>query len=146
MRGECTIMPVSDDENRRDVPEIFHIQTIKSGKQSEVDVSEICESESHEKIRSLVDAYKPKKCRKIEVKMTIVLSDEEPIYQRARRLSEAEKCEVNAQIHEWIKDGIVRESHSDYASPVVLVKKKDSSSRLCVDYCLLNRKIISAIF
>lgn len=69
--------------------------------------------------------------------MTIVLNE---IYQRVRRLSRVEKREVNAQI--WIKNDIVRESHSDYASPIVLVKKKDDSSRLCVDYRLLNRKIV----
>lgn len=60
VRGECTIIPVSDDEKRKDIPEIFHIQTIESGNQSEVDISEICKSE---RIRSLVDVYEPKKYR-----------------------------------------------------------------------------------
>lgn len=49
---------------------------------------------------------------------------------------------VNAQIEEWEKQGIVRPSASDFASPVVLVKKKDGSHRLYIDYRQLNKKII----
>jgi len=74
--------------------------------------------------------------------MTIILKDEAPVYQRARRLSTSERERVNAQINEWIRDGIVQPSLSEYASPVVLAKKKDNSIRLCVDYRLLNKKIV----
>lgn len=49
---------------------------------------------------------------------------------------------MNAQIDEWKEEGIIRESVSDFASPVVLVKKKNRSHRLCVDYRMLNKKII----
>jgi len=74
--------------------------------------------------------------------MTIILKDDEPIYQKARRLSQSERDIVNDQIGEWERQGMVRASTSDFASPVVLVKKKDGSHRLCVDYRMLNKKII----
>ncbi|GBM75673.1 Retrovirus-related Pol polyprotein from transposon 412, partial [Araneus ventricosus] len=42
--------------------------------------------------------------------------------------------EVNKQIEEWLNEDIIRPSSSEYAIPIVLVKKKDGSSRMCVDY------------
>ncbi|KAH0946393.1 hypothetical protein HN011_009054, partial [Eciton burchellii] len=53
---------------------------------------------------------------------------------RARRLSPAERKQVNAQVDEWMREGIVQLFLSEYASPVVLAQKKDDSIRLCVDY------------
>ena len=47
---------------------------------------------------------------------------------------------MNNQIEEWIREGIVQESSSEYASPIVLVGKKDGGMRLCVDYRRLNEK------
>ena len=38
-----------------------------------------------------------------------------------------------------INTGIVREFNSPYASPMVVVKKKDGYHRICVDYRKLNR-------
>jgi hypothetical protein len=57
-------------------------------------------------------------------------------------LSPIEREQVNAQVDEWMREGIVQSSLSEYASPVVLARKKDGSIRVCVDYRQLNKKII----
>ena len=41
-----------------------------------------------------------------------------------------------------MKMGVIRESNSPYASPVVIVKKKDGSNRVCADYRKLNKLTI----
>lgn len=126
-----------------DLPEIFHIDLDDANREIDrVDVASVEDVESQAALRNLIDDYRPGKARESDIKMKLILKDEEPVYQSARRLSPSERETVNAQIDEWIAEGIVRPSTSDYASPVVLVRKKDGSVRLCVDYRLLNRKII----
>ena len=48
--------------------------------------------------------------------------------------------EVNEHIKGLLAQRVIVESHSPYAAPVVLVRKKDGSLRLCVDYRRLNLK------
>ncbi|GFX82586.1 pro-Pol polyprotein [Trichonephila clavipes] len=74
--------------------------------------------------------------------MKIILSDEKPIAQRSHWLYLTEKQEVEKQIDEWLKQGIIRESCSDFSSPVVVCKKKVGTIRLCIDYRKLSKKII----
>lgn len=90
----------------------------------------------------MVDSYVPEKTREVGVKMSIILKDDKPIHQRARRLAPAKRDVVNAQLNEWLRDNIVQPSLSEYTSPVVMVKKKDGSMRLCVDYRKINTVIV----
>jgi len=55
-----------------------------------------------------------------------------PIRQVARRLPLAKKQEAKKIIEEMAKDGVIEPSSSPWASPVVLVKKKDGSTRFFV--------------
>lgn len=72
--------------------------------------------------------------------MTIELEDEVPIVYRPYRMSYADRVLVRNMIQEMADHGIIRESTSAFASPIVLVQKKTGEKRLCVDYRALNRK------
>lgn len=132
--------PKVQDALKSDLPEIFMIEDIR--KESRIDVSHIEDSGHRSELVNIVASYKPLRTREPEMKMKIIVRDEEPVYQRPRRLSASEKEIVNKQIDAWLKAGIIRPSLSEYASPIVLVKKKNGTTRLCVNYRQINKKII----
>ncbi len=70
----------------------------------------------------------------------IPLLDDVPVRQRHRRVPPSEYEVVRAHINQLLESQVIRESCSPYASPIVLVKKKDGGLRLCVDYRQLNAK------
>ncbi|XP_068607149.1 uncharacterized protein [Brachionichthys hirsutus] len=70
----------------------------------------------------------------------IPVVDDVPVRQRYRRIPPSEYEAVKAHINQLLESQVIRESSSPYASPIVLVRKKDGSLRLCVDYRLLNSK------
>ena len=59
------------------------------------------------------------------------------------RLSEEERKTVRERISELIRPNIIRPSKSPFASPMLLVKKKDGSDRLCVDFRALNKNTVA---
>ena len=67
-----------------------------------------------------------------------LLQGSQPVNQRGYRVPYIQKTEIERQIKDMLKTGIIQESCSPYASPIILVKKKDGSWRLCVDYRKLN--------
>ncbi|XP_061395568.1 uncharacterized protein LOC133331186 [Musca vetustissima] len=79
-------------------------------------------------------------------KMTIQLKTDEPICLKPYRIPFAKRAIVSDIVNELLKYEIIRYSNSPYASPVVLVEKKNGESRLCVDYRLLNSKTVKTPF
>lgn len=75
-----------------------------------------------------------------KVQHEIHLVDDAPVSQPYRRLPPTQYGEVREHITKLLKKGVIKESNSAYASPIVLVRKTDGSLRLCVDYRRLNSK------
>nr|ABA98150.1 retrotransposon protein, putative, Ty3-gypsy subclass [Oryza sativa Japonica Group] len=65
-----------------------------------------------------------------------------PIAKRPYRMAANELAEVKRQIEELESKGYVRPSSSPWGAPVLLVKKKDGSERMVIDYRALNEVTI----
>ena len=72
------------------------------------------------------------------VKHKIDTGSTKPIKQYPRRLPINQRKEADEQISDMLNRGVIKNSNSPWASPIVLVKKKDGSTRFCVDYRKLN--------
>ncbi|CAK1595240.1 unnamed protein product [Parnassius mnemosyne] len=109
----------------------------------------LVDPEQKNKLADLLDKYKGCFSSNLHnlgfttaAEMVIHLKDSSPIVYRPYRLSFADRQLVRNMIQEMLDCGIVRESASPYASPIVLIQKKSGEKRLCVDYRALNNKTI----
>ena len=79
----------------------------------------------------------------IEVEFTIdLISGTEPVSIPLYRMAPAELRELKDQLEELLSKGFIRPSISPWGAPVLFVKNKDGSLRLCIDYRQLNRVTI----
>lgn len=71
--------------------------------------------------------------------MKITLTSNKPIQYRPYRHSVAERSTMREMVDELLHHNIIRDSNSEYASPALLVSKKNGEKRLCIDYRALNK-------
>jgi hypothetical protein len=64
-----------------------------------------------------------------------------PFRLRSYRYSDVKKKIIQDLVEKMLASGVIEPSTSEYASPVVIVKKKDGQPRFCVDYRRLNAGI-----
>ena len=72
------------------------------------------------------------------VQHTIDTGDNHPIKQPPRRLPVAQREIADKEVEKMLLKGFIEPSDSPWASPIVLVAKKDGSTRFCIDYRRLN--------
>ena len=72
------------------------------------------------------------------VKHKIITSNEVPIKQAPRRQHPAARDAADEIVKDLLARDLIKPSNSAWALPIVIVKKRDGSYRLCIDYCALN--------
>lgn len=105
----------------------------------------IGDKQFYREVENLLSTYNTEnvsEIRECPIRMKLILKSEVPIWQPPRRLAACEKEKVSRQLEKWLRDDIIKPSVSEYASPIVLVNKKNGSKRICVDYRKLNKQIV----
>ncbi|KAH9311173.1 hypothetical protein KI387_026208, partial [Taxus chinensis] len=121
--AECMILPTSPFETKRDhPPDVQSLLTKKSKVFADLPPGPPPERGS-EHIIELKEGAKP-------------------VITTPYRYPKRQKDEIEKNIQELLEMGFIRPSKSPFASAVVLVKKKDGTMRMCVDYRALNQSTI----
>lgn len=76
------------------------------------------------------------------LQMSIKLQDDIPVQKSYALVPKPLYKEVKEYIQELLVKGWIVKSKSPYAAPIVCVRKKDGSLRLCIDYRQLNKKTV----
>ncbi|GJW44798.1 putative reverse transcriptase domain-containing protein [Tanacetum coccineum] len=79
--------------------------------------------------------------REIQFQIELVLGAM-PVAKSPYRLAPSELEELSGQLKELQDKGFIRPSSSPWGAPVLFVKKKDGSFRMCIDYRELNKLTI----
>lgn len=73
-----------------------------------------------------------------DTEMNLAVTSEKPITYRPYKMAYSERPKVKKMIRELKDADLIRDSTSEYASPIILVRKPNGDQRLCVDYRKLN--------
>nr|GEW61451.1 putative reverse transcriptase domain-containing protein [Tanacetum cinerariifolium] len=76
--------------------------------------------------------------RQVEFQIDLVLGAAH-VARTPYRLATSEMRELSVQLQELLKKGFIRPSSSLWGAPVLFVKKKDGSFRMCIDYRKFNK-------
>ena len=108
-------------------------------------VADSLELEQKKEVESLLKEYadifasNPKKPKRVNTLQHQIITDEsQPVFNKPRKIPNAWQTEVEKQIGEMAENDIIRPSSSPWNSPILLVKKKDGSTRFVCDFRGLN--------
>ncbi|GJR03207.1 putative reverse transcriptase domain-containing protein [Tanacetum coccineum] len=76
--------------------------------------------------------------RQVEFRIDL-LPGAAPVVHAPYRLTPSEMRELSVQLQEMMEKGFIRPSSSPWGAPVLFMKKKDGSYRMCIDYRELNK-------
>nr|GEV55755.1 hypothetical protein [Tanacetum cinerariifolium] len=79
--------------------------------------------------------------RPVEFQIDLILGAA-PVARAPYRLAPFEMKELSEQLQDLSDKGFIRPSSSPWGAPVLFVKKKDGSFRMCIDYQELNKLIV----
>ena len=138
----CTLAAADAEQTWQDFPEVNHRSDELL---SQLDLEVSLPEEEKGKLRKLVVKFNdvfakdPSELGRTNVvQHAIDTGTHPPIKQLPHRTPFSLRKRTEELIESMLKQGVITNSNSPWASPIVLVAKKDGSTRFCVDYRKLN--------
>ena len=75
-----------------------------------------------------------------------LIEGSQPVKVNPYRYPHSQKEEIEKLVNGMLEEGTIQPSKSPFSSPIILVKKKDDSWRVCTDYKALNAIIVKDTF
>jgi len=75
-----------------------------------------------------------------------LLKGSNPVKVRPYRYPHSQKEEIEKLVENMLREGIIQHGNNPFSSPIILVKKKDGSWRVCTNYRALNAITIKDSF
>lgn len=99
--------------------------------------------DKYEDVFAMPTALPPKRSHDHKIPL---IAGANPVNIRPYRHPPNQKDAIELMVKELLDAGVIRASHSPFSSPIVMVKKKDGSWRMCVDYRQLNKSTVKDKF
>ena len=137
-RSESGLEEAVDDENLLELGTIHSKETVE-----DVTFGQQLNREQKGQLQEVVKKYEriftdvPGHANIIEHE--VKLTSDEPFWSKPYTIPYNARESLKRDIRDMEKMGVIRESKSPYSSPVVIVRKKDGTNRVCVDFRKLNR-------
>jgi len=113
-----------------------YLCAIEDTEQRDPDLNKILVAREYPQVFQEVPGLPPD--RKIEFTIELIPGTT-PISKAPYRMAPAELTELKTQLQELLDKGLIQPSVSPWGAPVLFVRKKDGSLRLCIDYQELNK-------
>ncbi|PJE77626.1 hypothetical protein CI610_03449 [invertebrate metagenome] len=128
---KCDLADSDFDGSNPTIEDTLDVKLGKNLNQSQrQEIRQLCEEYS--------DVINPNPGRTSLVTHSLRTTSEKPIRQQPYRIPQTKKQDVKRMLDDMLDRGYITPSFSPYSSPIVLVEKKDTTTRLCVDYRRLN--------
>ena len=139
--GNVSIMENDHEDQDRDgeLPDLY----LKNEQSTEAIIGKQLNEEERKVVKNVINNYSdifsnlPGTTQLIQHK--VILTSQDPIRSKPYPTPYSIRESLKSDIQDMLEMGVIRESNSPYASPVVIVKKPDGTNRICVDYRKLNK-------
>lgn len=139
--GFQLIVPVADVVKHEIVN--VHVIENKDSLADDLQINPMVPYDAKKKLRQRFREFYANVSKPIEPKtkseLKLRLTQTEPFHSTPRKLSYDRQQKLRIILDGLLQKGYVRDSDSEFASPIVLTEKRNGKLRLCVDYRALNK-------